>query len=98
MKIELVNSFRVTCSLFMCLLCQCQHKCAGCTQQQTIIYLDEPKATQPQKSLLKCPDHDLELQFYCESCEKLICIYCTMNRHANHSHGAIKEKAAKHRE
>ncbi|XP_065919863.1 tripartite motif-containing protein 2-like [Dysidea avara] len=89
-----VTSFCVTCSLFMCQLCQRQHKCTEHTHQHIIVYLEE----QPQKKFLNCPDHNLELKFYCETCEKLVCHYGTMNEHVNHSHGAVKKKAAEHKE
>ena len=96
-----VTSFCFTCSLFMCQLCQQTHKRGRGTHQHVIVYLEEPsqpKAAQPQKTLPNCPDHDLELKFYCDTCERLVCVYCTMNEHAKHSHGAIKKMAAKHRE
>ena len=40
------------------------------THEHVIVYLEEPshpKAAQPQKTLPNCPDHDLELKFYCET-------------------------------
>ena len=96
---DLVTSFCVTCSLFMCQTCQTFHKRSRDTHQHVIVYLEEPsQVAQPQKTLPKCPDHDLELKFYCDTCERLVCVYCTMNEHAKHSHGAIKKMAAKHRE
>ncbi|XP_065919862.1 tripartite motif-containing protein 2-like [Dysidea avara] len=101
LKKDLVTSFCVSCSLFMCQLCQQQHKCDKDAHQHVIVYLEEPsqlKVAQPQKTLPNCSDHDLELKFYCDTCERLVCVYCTMNEHVNHSHGAIKKMAAKHRE
>ena len=98
---DLVTSFCVTCSLFMCQTCQTFHKRSRDTHQHVIVYLEEPsqpKAAQPQKTPPNCPDHDLELKFYCDTCERLVCVYCTINEHAKHSHGAIKKIASKHRE
>ena len=83
---DLVTSF---CSLFMC---QTFHKRSRDTHQHVIVYLEEPsqlKVAQPQRTLPNCPDHDLELKFYCDTCERLVCVYCTMNEHAQHSHGAV---------
>ena len=60
----------------------------------------QPKAAQSLKTLPNCPDHDLKLKFYCDTCERLVCcsLYCTINEHAQHSHGAVKKMAAKYRE
>ena len=38
------------------------------------------------------------MKFYCETCEELICLYCTTKAHSTHFHDAVKEVAAKHRE
>ena len=103
-EIDPVTSFCFTCSTFMCLACQNHHKRSRGTHQHVMIYLDEQsqpntaKPVQPKNTLSSCPDHDLELKFYCETCKRLVCVYCTMNEHVTHSHGALKTVAAKHRE
>ena len=84
-----ITSFCFTCSVFMCHTCQDSH--IKDTHQHIIVYLKNPETA-------NCPDHDLELKFYCDTCERLLCIYCTMSEHAKHSYGAIKTMAAKHRE
>ena len=99
-----VTSFCFTCSIFMCLACQNHHKRSRDTHQHLVIDLEDrsqlipTKPVQSKSALPSCPDHDLELKFYCDTCERLVCVYCTMNEHATHSHGALKAKAAKHRE
>ena len=37
------------------------------------------------------------LNFYCESCEQLVCHYCTINKHAGHTHNSVKKMAKKQR-
>ena len=45
-----------------------------------------------------CPDHStLELDFFCETCDQLICHYCTTNEHNGHVHNSVKKMANKHR-
>ncbi|XP_065920099.1 E3 ubiquitin-protein ligase TRIM71-like [Dysidea avara] len=97
-----VTSFCFTCSVFMCQTCQAFHNRSKVTHQHVIVYLEkpasQPNTAQPQKVLPNCPDHDLELKFYCVPCGRLVCVYCTMNEHVEHSHGAIKTMATKYRE
>jgi len=71
-----VTSFCFTCSLFMCQLCQKFHKRDRNTHQHVIVYVSQPKTAQPQKTLPNYPDHDLELKFYCDTSERLVCVYC----------------------
>ena len=45
-----------------------------------------------------CPKHEeLELNFYCETCDQLVCQYCIVRDHLNHHHNTVKEVVAKHR-
>ena len=53
---------------------------------------------QPKIKQLLCPDHStLELDFFCETCDQLICHYCTTNEHNGHVHNSVKKMANKHR-
>ena len=45
----------------------------------------------------QCKEHDYELKHYCETCEQLVCLYCTLKEHNSHNHDAIKMIADKHR-
>ena len=44
-----------------------------------------------------CPDHELGLNFFCETCDQLVCHYCTTNEHSGHVHNSVKKMANKHR-
>ena len=44
-----------------------------------------------------CQKHELELNFYCETCDQLVCHYCIMKDHLKHDHDTVKEMATKHR-
>ena len=44
-----------------------------------------------------CQKHELELNFYCETCDQLVCHYCIMKDHLKHDHDTVKEMAVKHR-
>ena len=44
-----------------------------------------------------CREHDEQLKYYCETCDELVCIYCTVKTHNGHQHDSVKLMAAKHR-
>ena len=46
---------------------------------------------------LLCQDHNLEMNFYCDTCEQLVCHYCTTTNHNGHEHNTVKKMAQKHR-
>ena len=100
-----VTTFCPECVLFMCQACDNHHKRNRNTHQHHIIPLTDLRTKQdikdkvkPKKQVLLCKKHDIELKFYCETCKELVCLYCTTKAHSTHSHDAIKEVAAKHRE
>jgi len=33
-----------------------------------------------------CKEHDEQLKYYCETCDELVCIYCTVKAHNGHQH------------
>ena len=100
-----VTTFCPECVLFMCQACDSYHKRNRNTHQHHVIPLTDLRTKQdikdkvkPKKQVLLCKKHDIELKFYCETCKELVCLYCTTKAHSTHSHDAIKEVAAKHRE
>ena len=100
-----VTTFCPECVLFMCQACDSHHKRNRNTHQHHVIPLTDLRTKQdikdkvkPKKQVLLCKKHDIELKFYCETCKELVCLYCTTKAHSTHSHDAIKEVAAKHRE
>ena len=45
-----------------------------------------------------CADHqERELELYCESCEQLICLQCTITKHNGHSYNIVKDVFQKHK-
>ena len=45
-----------------------------------------------------CQEHDEQLKYYCETCEQLVCMYCTVKDHNGHNHDTVKKMADKHRQ
>ena len=51
----------------------------------------------PKAKPLLCQEHDIELNFYCDTCEKLVYHYCTTTDHNGHEHNTVKKMANKNR-
>ena len=50
------------------------------------------------KTELPCKEHSkFELELYCETCEQLVCLYCTTKEHSGHNHNTINKVADKYR-
>ena len=51
------------------------------------------------QDILYCPQHhNRELELYCETCEELICLQCTIQQHNGHKYNLIGEVFEKHKQ
>ena len=94
-----VVAYCTDCKLFFCCYCKESHKYNKSHCTHNLISLAEMKSN---KDLIrskckfpKCQEHDLELEHYCESCEKLVCVQCTAE-HEGHKCDAVKNLAKKY--
>ena len=92
------------CVMFLCDHCNEFHKRSKEYRYHNVIPLTELQSKKEEFNLqlkvkrLLCPDHStLELDFFCETCDQLICHYCTTNEHNGHVHNSVKKMANKHR-
>jgi len=90
------------CSFFLCDVCDKAHKRAIASRDHGIVPLTELRSNKdiPLQTKVKvplCKEHGTELLFYCETCEQLICMYCTVTEHNGHNHDTVKKMAGKHR-
>ena len=92
-------NFCTNCKLFLCHFCTWSHKYSISCNSHNLISLTELKANRKLiQSVIKfptCQEHDLVLQYYCETCEKLICIQCT-REHEDHEYNVVKKIASKY--
>ena len=52
----------------------------------------------PPKKVSYCTKHrDKELELYCETCEELICLYCTVQLHRGHQYDLVNDTFEKHK-
>ena len=92
------------CGAFLCTHCVSNHKYSRDWQNHNLMPLNdlrskkEEVAIKPKAKYAMCQRHELELNFYCETCDQLVCHYCIMKDHLKHDHDTVKEMAAKHRE
>ena len=90
------------CNMFYCQTCNELHKRSKRFRGHGIVPLTELRSNkdvtiQPKAKAPICKEHDIELLFYCETCEQLICMYCTVKEHNGHNHDTVKKMATKHR-
>ena len=91
------------CGTFLCNYCYGYHKYSKEYQNHNMMPLNELQSKKkdiiikPKPKFALCPKHELELNFYCETCDQLVCQYCIMKDHLKHDHDTVKEVATKHR-
>ena len=95
---ETVAAYCPECNMFFCNPCHDSHKRSKRYRGHDIVPLTElrSKKNVPIPKVQKiplCQKHDIDLLFYCETCEELVCVYCTVKEHAGHKHETVKEIA-----
>ena len=89
-------AYCTSCKLFLCCYCKESHKYSKSHHIHTLISLTEMEGNKDlieSKSVFPtCQEHDLELGYYCESCEKLVCVQCT-GEHKDHKCDVVKKFA-----
>ena len=85
------------CALFLCNVCNEAHKRDKVSRLHGVVLVGELKSVpiQPKPKVPMCKEHNNELKFYCETCEELVCMYCTIKDHIGHDHDTVLLKANK---
>ena len=99
---EPVVAYCPECNSFLCQFCYENHKRNKRFHGHGIVPLTELRSTKsfPLEAKIKvplCKEHDEQLKYYCETCEQLVCMYCTVKEHNGHNHDTVKKMATKHR-
>ena len=97
-----VVSFCPECNIFLCHACNDHHKRNKRYRDHGVVPLTELKSNKdaPIQAKVKiplCKEHDEQLKYYCETCDQLVCMYCTVKKHNDHHHDSVKQMATKHR-
>ena len=98
-----VVAFCPDCTMFLCHVCNECHKRSIKSRGHGIVPLTELRSKkdltiQPKPKAMMCREHDIELLFYCETCDQLVCMYCTVKDHNGHDHDTVKKMVGKHRQ
>ena len=89
------------CKLFLFCYCKESHKYSKSHCSHNLISLTEMRSNkglvQSKCKFPTCHDqeHGLEVEYYCESCEKLVCVRCTRH-HENHRYDVVKNVVNKY--
>lgn len=98
-----VVSYCPDCSSFRCHICSEAHKRNKHYSNHNLLLLNDLRSSkdmqriQPKPKLLLCQEHENELNYYCDTCKKLVCSYCTIRDHLGHNHDTVKKMAAVYR-
>ena len=99
---ELVVAYCPECNSFLCQFCYETHKRNKRFRGHGIVPLTELRSNkdaqlQAKVKIPHCKNHNYELNHYCETCDKLVCLYCTVKEHNGHNHDTVNNMATKHR-
>ena len=99
---EPVVAYCPECNMFYCQICNEPHKRSKRFRGHGIVPLAELRSSkdtelQAKMKIPPCKDHNYELNHYCETCDKLVCLYCTVKGHNGHNHDTVNNMATKHR-
>ena len=89
------------CSRFLCQVCKEYHMKRPCTSHgRGIIELTQLRSndrtllqtmSRSVMNELKCQEHENEpIAYFCETCNYLVCIYCTVKTHNGHNYNSLK--------
>ena len=94
------------CSKFFCTKCDGIHKQWGPTSNHKLTSLNEvtasvssnPQLLAPakQEATLTCSTHHKPLEIFCETCDTVICLHCTVRIHKDHEYDLVNDSYTKH--
>ena len=51
-----------------------------------------------EEAIMNCTNHNEPLKVFCETCQELICLICTIRRHKDHNYDVVSDTFPKHRQ
>ena len=98
------TNFCRDCGQFICEKCLEMHSEWKEFTKHTVVSIEEIQSdvkqlVPPKKVILCCPQHQgKELDLYCETCEELICLHCTVKIHKDHQYDLVGDTFERHKE
>jgi len=100
---EPVISYCHECNIFQCCSCNELHRHNKKYCGHNVLLLTEPSsnkenapAIETEVSIPLCKEHESGLEHFCETCDELVCMHCTMNKHFGHNHGTAQNMDSKY--
>ena len=103
-KSRTATNFCRDCGQFICKKCLEMHSDWKEFTKHTVVSIEEIQSdvkqlVPPKKVVLYCPQHQgKELDLYCETCEELICLHCTVKIHKDHQYDLVGDTFERHKE
>ena len=99
-KDEPVVAYCQTCVSTLCQFCHENHKRSKRFYGHKTVTVAKLRSNKdvnihPKAISLTCKDHNIELLFYCETCEQLVCKQCVVKMHTNHNYSNARVQACK---
>ena len=99
------TSYCRDCGEFICATCTTVHREWDAFAKHEVVAMEQFESKVKQLDALKkvtlyCPLHQgKELELYCETCEELICLLCTVNKHCRpeHKYDLVSDTFEKHK-
>ena len=97
-----VTSFCQQCAEFICESCSMTHRELDEFKGHKVKKMeklegDSVRLVSPKKGSVCCTKHGKDLKLYCESCNDLICIDCTVHIHEDHTYWLISDMVGSHK-
>ena len=93
---EPATSVCFECKMFLCEYCRYYHQ-RDKTNSHTILSLNDAPESH-MNTIPLCIEHGYELKRYCDTCNELVCAYCTRGKHKTHDYDTVETMASKHRD
>ena len=90
----------VDCELCLCQDCYKSHSKKNKTHDIVSLSSTTKQGTTGQctEKVLYCPEHQKnELNYFCKTCDKIVCLYCIIKDHVGHTHDIMEQTASEHR-
>ena len=102
---QTASSYCRDCGEFICAMCTTIHSQWGDFAEHEVVAIEQLEEKVKQFDALKkvtlcCSFHKgMKLDLYCETCEELICLHCTVNKHCRpeHKYNLVEEIFDKHK-
>ena len=99
------TSYCRDCGEFICTMCTTAHREWDVFAKHEVVAMEQFESKVKQLDALKkvtlyCPLHQgKELELYCETCDELICLLCTVNKHCRpeHKYDLVSDTFEKHK-